>query len=357
MRNTKFLTSLPIAAAFIGTVVGAGFATGQEVLQFFTFFGWKSFLGIGIATILFCYFGIAIMGITRNIKADSHFELVRYVLGPRLGILIDWFITFSFFGVLVVMAAGAGAVAEEQLDLAPIWGSLLVIFISFLTVVSGVKNVIRAIAFVVPFLLLTVFGIAIFSIFSHPVTPENINFISSLEPPLPTDWAFSSLLYVSYNILLSVAILSPLGIGAINEKTIVYGGLLGGLGLGFAILAINLAILSRIPEILPFQVPMVFLAKQLSPLSAYACGLVLLLEIYTTAVSVLYGFTARIDYKNNLHRLTWAGLASAAAILAAQFGFSKVVSAIYPVMGIVGFIFLVSILWASFPRKANHKKN
>ena len=38
MKNTG-VSTLKVAAAYIGTVVGAGFATGQEILQFFNRFG------------------------------------------------------------------------------------------------------------------------------------------------------------------------------------------------------------------------------------------------------------------------------------------------------------------------------
>ena len=41
-----FTKVFEIAAVFIGTVVGAGLASGKEITQFFTSFGLKSFLGI-----------------------------------------------------------------------------------------------------------------------------------------------------------------------------------------------------------------------------------------------------------------------------------------------------------------------
>ncbi|MGI6451557.1 MAG: hypothetical protein ACOX3R_15225 [Desulfitobacteriia bacterium] len=345
MKRAQQLTALPIAAAFIGTVVGAGFATGQEVLQFFTFFGWKGFLGIGLVTALFCYFGLAIMKISREQKAESHLELVQYTLGYRLGTLMDWFITLSFLGVLIVMAAGSGAVAEEQLNLPPFNGSLAVILLTFFTVIWGVKTVIRAIALVVPFLLISLLAIALFAIFSDPLSLQKLAILESLDSPVAANWSLAGLLYASYNVLLAVAILAPLGVAAKDKRYLFWGGILGGLGLGAGILAINLAIISAVPEILPFQVPMIFLAKRLNPLCAYIFGFILLLEIYTTAVSVLYGFTARVA-SNNIQRFCWAGLASVGALVAAQLGFSRVIAAVYPLMGVVGLFFLLSIIVA-----------
>lgn len=344
MRSTKQFSTLAIAAAFIGTIVGAGFATGQEILQFFSFYGIKGLIGIAVSAILFCYFGILIMQISREQNADSHLELVRFTFGKRLGVLMDWFITLSFLGVLVVMAAGSGAVAEEQLGLPPLAGSAMVIFLSFLTVSTGVKNVIRAIGCIVPFLLCAVIGIAVFSVITDPLTASKIALLESIEAPAQTSWSFSAILYVSYNILLAVAILSPLGVEARSRKSLILGGILGGLGLGIGILAIDLAVISGVPEILPFQVPMVFLASRLDLPFGFVFGLILILEIYTTAVSILYGFAARVAYGGK-RRVLWAGLASLGAIFAAQYGFSKIIATVYPLIGIFGLIFLGGLLW------------
>ncbi|UWG97796.1 hypothetical protein LPY66_02935 [Dehalobacter sp. DCM] len=344
MKKTKQFSTLSIAAAFIGTIVGAGFATGQEVLQFFSFYGMKGFIGIVVSAILFSYFGILIMFISKERHADSHLELVRFTFGKRLGVVMDWFITISFLGVLVVMAAGSGAVAEEQLGLPPFIGSIAVILLSFLTVSTGVKNVIRVIGLVVPFLLCAVIGVALFSLMTDPLTASKIALLESIEAPSQTSWPFSAILYVSYNIILAVAILSPLGVEANSRKNLLLGGILGGLGLGIGILAIDLAVISGVPEILPFQVPMVYLASKFSPLFALVFGLILILEIYTTAVSILYGFAARMAYGNR-QRILWAGLASLAAVIAAQYGFSKIISTVYPLMGFFGFVFLGGLLW------------
>lgn len=49
---------LQIASAFIGIIIGAGFASGQEILQYFTSFGLVGTIAIVIATALFAYIGM-----------------------------------------------------------------------------------------------------------------------------------------------------------------------------------------------------------------------------------------------------------------------------------------------------------
>ncbi|MCT2534954.1 hypothetical protein NC661_17530 [Aquibacillus koreensis] len=53
--------TLKIAAAYIGTIVGAGFATGQEVFQFFTSYGIQGIWGIILSAGLFYFFGYMIL--------------------------------------------------------------------------------------------------------------------------------------------------------------------------------------------------------------------------------------------------------------------------------------------------------
>ncbi|OTA41527.1 MAG: hypothetical protein A6D92_05935 [Symbiobacterium thermophilum] len=48
-----------VATTYIGTVVGAGFASGQETLRFFAAYGPAGLAGILLATLLFCYWASA----------------------------------------------------------------------------------------------------------------------------------------------------------------------------------------------------------------------------------------------------------------------------------------------------------
>ncbi len=349
MRDSGKLTTLPIAGAFIGTVVGAGFATGQEVFQFFTIFGWYSFIAIIFTTFLFCYFGMTIMKLSRKIHARSHLDLVKSIAGEKLGFFLDWIITVSFLGVLVVMAAGAGAVAREQLGLPPLVGSSFILLFTYCTVLSGLDNVMKAIGLVVPFLLIAVLGVAFYSIVSNPITTQKVLFISSITPSTASNWSFSSILYVSYNIFLSIAILSPLGVVAKDKTSLIRGALLGGIGLGGALLAINLALVSGLPQILNYEVPMIYLASFFSPILALAYGIILLLEIFTTTVSILFGLVVRLG-TTSAQRFFWATTASLIALLASQLGFSNVVTIVYPLMGYVGFILLICLLRAQLRR-------
>ena len=95
-----------IAGAFVACVIGSGFATGQEVLQFYSAFGLKSFGVLAITMGTFILFGFLLMRNGFRMGDDpeiSHFE--RYC-GPRLGRVYDRLLTIS---LLVSLRLCAGA--------------------------------------------------------------------------------------------------------------------------------------------------------------------------------------------------------------------------------------------------------
>src|SRR5690625_2081105 len=99
---------LKMGSAFIGIIVGAGFASGQEVLQYFTSFGYAGTLSAIVATGLFAYLGATLTKLGSRMQTTSHKEVIYQISGRYLGVIVDYIIIFTLFGVAVVMIAGAG---------------------------------------------------------------------------------------------------------------------------------------------------------------------------------------------------------------------------------------------------------
>mgnify|MGYP000990777376 FL=1 len=108
----------------------------------------------------------------------------------------------------------------------------------------------------VPFLLAAVVGTGLFSIISR--TPD-IDIAAAVmgESSLMTNWLVSAVLYVSYNIIISTAVLSPLGSEAQDIRAVRNGAVLGGLGLGLGAVMIYFALSCSISEVTDLEVPMI----------------------------------------------------------------------------------------------------
>ena len=76
--------SIIVAFAFVGVVVGAGFATGQEIFQFFTSNGIYSIAGIIITGLIVTLGGIFVLHTGFRLKSQNHSESINFYLHPLI---------------------------------------------------------------------------------------------------------------------------------------------------------------------------------------------------------------------------------------------------------------------------------
>ena len=345
MKKRKKYSAFTIAAVYIGTVVGAGFASGQEVLQFFGYFGYRGFIGIALATALFIFYGNSVMQIGHNVRADSFLPVIKQITGKKVGFLIDIIITFFMLGMLVTMAAGAGAIFVEQFKLPAIAGSIFMVVISLVTVILGINRVIESISFVAPILVVSILGLTLGVLLSSPHgLAENIALHEPSQAAV-SYWPAAAILYGSYNLVLAVPVLAPLG-ALSTPRDLRIGALLGGIGLGVCAMAISASILARAPEATRFEVPLIAVAGSISPLVRTLYSFVLVAEIYTTAVASLYGFASRLTREGTRPYHWLSVITCIAALILAQVGFSNLVGLLFPAEGLAGLLMLGALTYA-----------
>ncbi len=339
-KDGNDLSTFRIAATYIGTVVGAGFASGQEVLQFFGYYGFGGFAGLVLATIIFIIYGYIILKLGMEYQARSHLQVIRYAAGRWLGTIVDIVITLFLFGALTAMVAGSGAIFNEQFGIPELWGNIIMIVLSLLTTLLGIGGVISAISFVVPLLLTGVFTVAILTVIDKiPFGIEALDYVMPGQAPVPS-WILSAFNYASYNLVIAVAVLAPLGREVKNKARLKFGSIFGGLGLGMGAMAILFSLLLNMPDAMDYEIPMIYVAGRFTGWIQLVYAGILIAEIYTTAVGNLYGFVVRLtDPDGPKYRLYIIG-SSLLALLASQFGFSNLVRYLYPAVGYAGFLLI-----------------
>ena len=68
-----------VAVVFVGTIVGAGLASGKEITEFFTSFGIKSFIGIILCGIFYVIIGTIISKISIAYKLNSYRDAMKII--------------------------------------------------------------------------------------------------------------------------------------------------------------------------------------------------------------------------------------------------------------------------------------
>jgi uncharacterized membrane protein YkvI len=343
IRTGKAGQVFRVAATYIGTVVGAGFASGQETLRFFGAYGKMGMMGIALATLLFCTYGIVVMELGRRLRARSHREILHFACGPHIGRVMDGLVTLFLGATLTVMVAGGGAVFAEQFGIPQSIGTLLTAGLAGLTILRGMRGIMVANAVVVPLLTIAVVGLSGASIGHH-----GLGAILGETLPWPAlapvhSWFVAALLYVGYNLVLSISVLGPLGAEVQDSGVLVAGGLVGGLALGVLAAGIKLAVSAHMPEIGQHEIPMLFLARLHARPVQWMYALILWAEIYTTAIGCAYGFAGRLT---EVFRGSYRGIVvmvTALSLLGSGFGFSTLLSFLYPLFGFITLIVLLCL--------------
>ncbi|MFS0781321.1 hypothetical protein [Bacillus sp. 1P06AnD] len=203
--------SINLAGAYIGIIIGAGFASGQEVLQFFTSFGAYSILGVAVAAMLFAFLGMQVTQLGSKLQAVSHKGIINHICGRYAGPIVDIAISFFLFGVTVVMIAGSGSIFEEQFGIPSIVGAAAMTILTIGTLLLNVKKIMTIISAVTPFLFIIMIIIACFSFFSSDLSLTEMMHSSSKSTAATDNWLIGSLLYVSYNVTAGISMLAVMG--------------------------------------------------------------------------------------------------------------------------------------------------
>ena len=92
VEKVNKVTVLKFSGAFMAWVIGSGFATGQEILQFFSSFGYLSYISILINLVGFIIVGATILVVgydNRKVEGFNHF---KYFCGEKLGTFYSFLI-------------------------------------------------------------------------------------------------------------------------------------------------------------------------------------------------------------------------------------------------------------------------
>lgn len=332
-------------------VVGAGFASGQEILQFFTSFGVIGIAGSLIAMALFVFFGMNLTQLGSRLQTKSHSKVIYHISGRYLGIVIDLLITFFLFGFTVVMFSGSGAIFEQQFGIPSLVGSVLMAALTIITLTLNIQKVILIISSFTPFLLLLVIAITVHSLMNFDFSSVALQTEPLKQSQSAPHWLLGAVLYVSYNIAGGAAMLTVMGGTVKDERIARRGGIIGGLGIGLLILLINISMLMQLKEVANIPMPMLFLATNMSPFIGLLMSIILLGMIYNTAVGMLYAFSVRL-VKPDAKRFKTAVLVFGTIAFGASFiGFINLVGTVYPLMGYLGFLLIGAILIAWLKKK------
>ncbi|RFA35322.1 hypothetical protein CAI16_08745 [Virgibacillus dokdonensis] len=328
----------------IGTTIGAGYASGRELWQFF---GHES----GLAIVLFaCFFTICcigIMNVSYTRKSTHYLPVLRDIVGVKLTKVYDVMIFIYLFTTTVIMIAGSGA-TSQAFNYPYWWGISIIIVALILLFLKGVNGLLSINQFILPILLTgLVFVLLWFTVdqkldlFSH--WHEQRNWMAAFP-------------FTALNILPLIAVLGAIGHKVQSKQEIWIASIGSGLTLGVISFIYNNSLIQIADEVLVYEIPLFAIMKNYPLQMLVFMSILLWFAIFTTAASGILGIVSRIqDYvKQPLWLIVCLTLVTMIPLTA--LGFSTLIQYLYPIYGILNLYVLTRLLFLPFWDKLEKPK-
>ena len=333
--------TLQVALAFIGLMVGAGFATGQEVIQYFVSFGLWGLAGAVVAGILMITAGAVIINIGSYFLADEHLGVFRSVSAPVVSRFLDISVSLTLLALGIVMLAGAGSTLEQQFGL-PAWiGSAIMVAIVMLTGLLDVNKVTNIISAVTPVIFVAVIVAFVYTLMQLPVDLGAMSDLAVQADSPVSPWWLSAINYTCMALMLGVSMSLMIGGNTLDPRDAGRGGLLGGVVYTILLVMNAFALLVNFDAVGDADVPMLKLFESMHPVASLAMVFVTFLMIYNTTISMFYALGRRMTVN---HRKRYVPVFLGICVLGyviSLVGFGTLMSVVYPVIGYVGMVLVV----------------
>lgn len=329
---------LKICFTIVGTSIGAGFASGREIWEFFGSYGIKSSLYLVLSMVLFAVCSMIILWISWKQRTNHYYSVLKLIMGRRVAGWFDGFILLYLISSTVVMFAGSGA-TFTQWNMSFMLGVVVLALAVWLILFRDVDGLMSLNYLLMPALSIILVTVCL-SFLIHG-EPQQLSVHTNMEwmPVWP-----SAVTYASLNIIPLMAVLATLGKQISHPMEIGIAGIGSAICLGLVAVLFNMSLL-RIENIIPqYDIPLFALIDSYSSVWLVVISIILWLAIYTTAVSGMYGAVFRISGWVSIPKWLIALIVIVVMIPLSQLGFTTLVKVVYPIYGILNLFVLSMIL-------------
>lgn len=317
---------LAVVGLYVAGVIGAGFASGQELVVFFVRYGWGGFAGIFLALAILTSTVVLVLEFCSWHGVSSYDNLFA-TLSPRSAMFFDWAYTLFLLIGVSVMLAGAGAMGVVS--------RLAMAFLVWLVLQRGVLAVLEISGLLAVAMVVVLVTISLYRLQLEPFTLPQAGSWRGLE---------AAVLYASYNLGFSMAVLASTHqvLKRPQERWAV--AIFGNLILGVLLFLLFFSLNTLSPQQLKDPFPSQHLAGSLGPVMVQVYRLILWVAMYTTALANSLALVTRFTESAKLGWSRASLVIIAVAIGLSYAGFNTLIRVAYPLLGLAGLCMLGNLL-------------
>lgn len=326
-----------ITLLIIGALIGAGFASGQEIYSFFYAYGSSGILGIIVTCSLIALLIYKSLQIIYDNNIENYSEFLRvFIKNDKVVAVINNIMNILLLVTFYIMIAGFGAYFQQEFEINKIIGSAILATLSAIVFFTSVKGVLKVSEFIVPVLLIFIIWIGGINLFTINMDTKVL--------AVKSGWLLSSISYCSYNMILLIPVLISIKKQIKYKSNIKYIALCCGILMMTMYMLIYMLLIRTDIEISTLEMPIVYVIRTFFAKYKVVYAFIILASIFTTAISIGIGFLQNIS-KNERSYPQFVIFMCITSLLVSKIGFSKLVNLLYPFFGYLGIIQIFAILF------------
>jgi len=351
--------SLAVAASFVGIVVGAGFASGMEALQYFVAYGTNGFFGVILASVTMLFAATAFMTFGSYFLAREHNEVFYNVTSKPAAFIMDWSAVACMFSVGFVMFAGAGANLQQSFGW-PIWiGAVAMLALMLIVGRFDVDKVSSVIGWATPLLVVFVLIGSIYSFTQVDVNWSEVGNYAQQEVARADGtpyWWLGALNHTGLNALCGVSMALVMAGDEFDTKSSRFGGILGGVIYAVMLALLVASLLIQVESVNGADMPLLAVIDNVDPVLGFIMTWVIFLMVFNTCLGMFYALAKRLTSKHPERFYPTYAIACVVGFGLSFAGFQPLVNSLYPILGYLG-LFVMAVMTVTYLRHRDELKD
>ena len=344
-KPLKKISAFQLGLSVAGSILGAGYVSGQELWQYFVSFGWKGTVGMVLSLLLLG----SLNDITCKLAYDTGLTTIDSLVVrkniPWLKALVQVMTILFYLMVAGIMATGIGSLCNRIFGI-PVWlGTILTLLLNAAVVAFGFTGLVRLFSLSVPVLIVSAVVISCLRLGSDGIGNFNTAASATVNPMI-SNWGISAVNYAFMNYFGMIPIITPIAVNARKRSGISLGSILGAFLLIVIALFIVLA-LQVSPQYCGYDLPMLEIASTVGKAAWYIYAFLLFLGMFQSCVAcnnviVYYG----IDKYPSWKKYAWVLILLLCVVefFMSIRGFSGLIAVVYPIAGYCAILIVVLII-------------
>lgn len=335
MKHLK--DNIKTIAVIIGTLVGAGFASGKEIYIFFVKYAAAGIVGAIITSILTSIIVYCTILIVKKYNLQNNNEFIEKITEKKHGSkiiknIINIFLLISFW----IMCAGFCTFFKQEFNIPIICTATCVAIIVYLLLMKNIDGIIKLNTIMVPVMIIIIIFIAVKNNQTFNIT----NYQTTEGQWWPA--ILSAILYASYNSITLIPIIISMKDCVKDKKNLKSVTIITCILILVLIICIIKMLIQTTINVEQIEIPILAILNTYGKTEKMLYAIVIVVAIFTSAISAGYGVLENVKGKNRYKKAALA--ICLLEIPISYIGFGKLVEVVYPTFGIIGMLQIILIL-------------